>query len=75
LVSQSGNEIGASLGLGDAFGISKSSAALIVGAIVMTTALMGTTKILEKIMLLFVSAMGFIFVITMILVKPDYQQW
>lgn len=68
---QSGNEIGASLGLGDAFGIPKSSAALIVGAIVMTTALMGTTKILEKIMLLFVSAMGFIFVITMILVKPD----
>ncbi|SEK52386.1 NRAMP (natural resistance-associated macrophage protein) metal ion transporters [Carnobacterium iners] len=68
---QSGNEIGASLGLGDALGLSNTISALIVGAIVMATALMGTTKILEKIMLLFVSVMGIIFVITMILVKPD----
>lgn len=71
---QSGNEIGASLGLGDALGISNSISALIVGAIVMVTVLMGTTKLLEKIMLSFVSAMGLIFVITMILVKPNISE-
>lgn len=68
---QSGNEIGASLGLSDAFGISTTFAALIIGTIAFLTAIMGSTKILEKIMLGFVSAMGLIFIVTMILVRPN----
>lgn len=71
---QSGNEIGASLGLGDIMGIPTGIAALIVGAISMATAVMGSTKLLEKIMLTFVSTMGLIFIITMILVKPNIPE-
>lgn len=71
---QSGNEIGASLGLGDILGIPTGIAALIVGAISMVTAVMGSTKLLEKIMLTFVSSMGLIFIVTMILVKPNIPE-
>ena len=68
---QAGNEIGASSGLGDIFGMPQWLAALIVGTLAMLTAVLGSYKLLEKIMQIFVSLMGIIFFITMITVRPS----
>ena len=68
---EAGNIIGSSLGLGDILGVTPVISALIVGVLALTTVLFGTAKMLEKIMLMFVSLMGAIFLITMITVGPD----
>lgn len=68
---EAGNIIGSSLGLGDILRVSPTIAALIVGALALSTVLFGTTKMLEKIMLMFVSLMGVLFFITMISVGPN----
>lgn len=68
---QAGNEIGASAGLQDIFGMPQWAAALIIGIIAMLTAVLGSYKLLEKVMQLLVSAMGVLFLITMVTVRPD----
>lgn len=68
---QAGNEIGASSGLQDIFGMPQWVAALIIGLITLCTAVMGSYKLLEKVMQLLVSAMGILFLITMVTVHPD----
>lgn len=68
---QAGNEIGASSGLGDIFGMPQWLSALIVGVIALVAGVLGSYKFLEKVMQFFVSAMGVLFVITMVTVRPD----
>ena len=68
---EAGNIIGSSLGLGDVIGSNQLVAALIVGFLVLSTVLFGSTKALEKIMLMFVSLMGVLFLVTMIFVGPS----
>ena len=68
---EAGNIIGSSLGLGDILRVSPTISALIVGALALSTVLFGTTKMLEKIMLMFVSLMGVLFFITMLSVGPN----
>ena len=71
---QAGNIIGASLGLGDLTGLSVPIAALIIGALAMLTAVGGSYKILERIMQIFVSLMGILFIFTMIVVRPNIPE-
>lgn len=71
---QAGNIIGASLGLGDLTGLSVPIAALIIGALAMLTAVGGSYKILERIMQIFVSLMGVLFIFTMIVVRPNIPE-
>ncbi|NLY62993.1 MAG: Nramp family divalent metal transporter [Erysipelothrix sp.] len=68
---QAGNIIGSSLGLKEILGTSQLVAALIVGALSLSTVLFSTAKFLEKIMLIFVSTMGLIFLFAMIAVGPN----
>lgn len=68
---EAGNIIGSSLGLGDILGSTQFIASLIVGLLALSTVLFGTAKMLEKIMLMFVSVMGALFLITMITVGPS----
>lgn len=68
---QAGNIVGASLGLGDVMGIPKWMAAVIVGGFALYTTLFGSYKVLEKIMMGFVSVMGLLFFITMLTVRPS----
>ena len=67
---EAGNEIGASAGLADIFGLPVWLSALLVGGISLMTVLYSTPKALELIAQGFVVAMGVIFFITMIAVKP-----
>lgn len=69
---QAGNEIGAAAGLTDITTIPQWVSALIIGAIVMFTAVIGSYGLLEKVMQFCVSAMGILFVVAMIAVKPDF---
>lgn len=68
---EAGNIIGSSLGLGDVLGSGQLVAALIVGVLALSTVLFGSTKALEKIMLMFVSLMGVLFLVTMVTVGPS----
>lgn len=68
---EAGNIIGSSLGLGDILGINQFFSALIVGSLALSTVFLGSAKVLEKIMLTFVSLMGLMFVITMIVTGPN----
>lgn len=67
-----GNEIGAANGLADLTTLPVSVTGLIVGIIAIATIWVGTPKLLEVICQFFVVAMGFLFVITMFLSKPDW---
>lgn len=68
---QAGNITGASLGVADIFGFAPKYGALIVGAIALFTTFKGSYKLLEKVMLFFVTSMGLIFIITMLAVGPN----
>lgn len=71
---QAGNIIGSSIGLSDIAGVSQVVSALIVGGLSLSTILFGTADVLEKIMLVFVSAMGVIFIVTMFAAGPNYLE-
>ena len=68
---QTGNLTGGALGFADIFGIGTTPVVLGMTAVVLAVTLLGSTKSLEFIMKLFVGVMGFIFIFTMLVVKPD----
>lgn len=68
---EAGNIIGSSVGLKEIIGSSQLIAALIVGTISLSAILLGTDKILEKIMVVFVNVMAAIFIFAMVVVKPN----
>lgn len=67
---QAGNEIGASSGLQDITHLPQWAAALIIGIIALI-AVMGSNKTLTKVMQIFVSVMGVLFLVTAIAVLPN----
>lgn len=69
---EAGNLIGGSLGLADALSLPQWVAALILGGGAFYAVAVGTAKTLEKLMSFFVGLMGIVFILTMILVRPDY---
>lgn len=69
-----GNIIGGSLGLADLLGTGQAVAAIIVAAISLSAILLGSSKILETIMQVFVSIMGAIFVFAMFVAGPNYME-
>lgn len=69
---EAGNLIGGSLGLADALNAPQWLAALILGGAAFYAVAVGTAKTLEKLMTFFVGLMGIVFILTMILVRPDY---
>lgn len=69
---QAGNEIGAARGLADIFSLPIPAAALIIGLLTLATNWMGSYKLLETIMQVFVSLMGVLFLITAIVIRPDW---
>lgn len=71
---EAGNLIGGSLGLADAVNLPLWLSALILGGAAFYAVAVGTAKTLEKLMTFFVSLMGFIFILTMILVGPRYTE-
>lgn len=71
---EAGNLIGGTLGLSDVSGIPQWGSALMLGGAAFYAVVIGTAKTLEKLMTLFVSLMGLIFVVTMILVIPNYGE-
>lgn len=68
---QAGNLVGSSLALADIFSTPQWVAAFIMGLIALITAIAGSYKVLEKIMLMFVSLMGVLFFVTMLTVRPS----
>jgi len=70
-----GNLIGGSLGLADALTIPQWASALILGGAAFYAVVVGTAKTLETIMSIFVGTMGIIFVVTMLLVNPNYESF
>lgn len=71
---EAGNLIGGSLGIADAANLPQWLSALILGGAAFYAVAVGTAKTLEKLMTFFVSLMGFIFVLTMVLVGPNYTE-
>ena len=71
---EAGNLIGGSLGLADVLNIPQWGGALILGGAAFYAVVVGTAKTLETIMSIFVGLMGIIFVLTMLLVNPDYGE-
>lgn len=71
---EAGNLIGGSLGLADALNLPQWAAALILGGAAFYAVAVGTAKTLENLMSFFVGLMGVVFVLTMILVGPNYGE-
>ena len=69
---QAGNEIGAARGLADIVNLPIPAAAIIIGACALATTWLGSYKTLETIMQIFVSLMGVLFLITAIVIRPDW---
>ena len=69
---QAGNEIGAANGLADIFSIPIPAAAIIIGLFALGTTWLGSYKTLEIIMQIFVSLMGILFLITALVIRPDW---
>ena len=70
---QAGNEIGAANGLKDILGMQNIMIpAIVVGLLALATTWLGSYKTLEMIMQFFVSAMGILFLVTAIAIKPDF---
>ncbi len=69
---QAGNEIGAARGLADICGLPIPAAAIIIGVLTLATTWIGSYKTLETIMQLFVSLMGVLFLITALVIRPDW---
>lgn len=71
---EAGNLIGGSLGLADAVNLPQWAAALILGGACFYAVAVGTAKTLENLMSFFVGLMGVVFLLTMILVGPNYGE-
>lgn len=69
---EAGNLIGGSLGFADLLGLPQWLSAVILGGVAFYAVVIGTAKTLEKLMSLFVGVMGFIFILTMVLVGPNW---
>lgn len=69
---QAGNEIGAARGLADIVNMPIPAAAIIIGLCALATTWLGSYKTLETIMQIFVSLMGVLFLITAIVIRPDW---
>lgn len=69
---EAGNLIGGSLGLADLLNLPQWVAALILGGVAFYAVVIGTAKTLEKLMSIFVGVMGLIFILTMVLVGPNW---
>ena len=67
----SGDLIGTSLGVSNVTGIPTNYVAPIIGVIILFIINMGDVKWLEKILSVLVALMVFVFVVTMVVVKPD----
>lgn len=67
---QAGNEIGASVGLQDICGLPQWLAALLIGIVALAAAF-GSNAVIERIMQVFVSLMGVLFLVTAIAVLPN----
>lgn len=70
---EAGNLIGATLGFSDIFKLPTWLSALIMGLLCIIAIIFTTPKIIETIMKFFVAAMGIIFIITAIIVRPNIQ--
>lgn len=68
---EAGNLIGATTGFSDILSLPTWLAALIMGLVTIAAIVFTTPKIIESIMQVFVAVMGFIFVLTAIVVRPD----
>lgn len=71
---EAGNITGASVGLGDLFGINQFVASIILGICILYVTYVGTAQTVEKFMSIIVGIMGIIFVITMFWVKPNFTE-
>lgn len=71
---QAGNEIGAARGLADIISMPVPVAAIIIGLLTLATTWLGSYKLLETIMQVFVSLMGVLFLITAIVVAPNWGE-
>ena len=69
---QAGNEIGAARGLADICGLPIPAAAILIGLLTLATTWIGSYKTLETIMQIFVSLMGVLFLITALVIRPDW---
>lgn len=69
-----GNLIGGTLGFSDAVGLSQGISAIILGAVSFYAVAVGTAKTLETLMSVFVGLMGIVFVLTMLLVRPNFGE-
>jgi NRAMP (natural resistance-associated macrophage protein)-like metal ion transporter len=70
---EAGNLIGATSGFSDIFKLPTWLSALIMGLLCIIAIIFTTPKIIETIMKFFVAAMGIIFIITAIIVRPNIQ--
>lgn len=70
----SGDLLGTSLGLGYLLDIPTNILAPIVGIIILSIGLIGSYKVVEKIMLVLMVIMGGTFITTMFLVEPDWSE-
>jgi len=70
---EAGNLIGATAGFSDIFKLPTWLSALIMGLLCIAAIIFTTPKIIETIMKFFVAAMGIIFIITAIIVRPNIQ--
>lgn len=68
---EAGNLIGAETGFTEIIGTPQWLSALLMGGLVLAAIIYSTPKFIEMIMKVFVAAMGFIFIVTAIIVKPD----
>lgn len=69
-----GNLTGGTLGLADAVNLPQWASALVLGGLSFYAVAVGTAKTLETLMSVFVGLMGIIFVLTMVLVRPNYGE-
>ena len=67
---QTGNLTGGSLGFAEIFNIDKSYVVVGMALIALGISVIGSSKLLEKVMKMFVGLMGLIFIVTLIFVKP-----
>ena len=67
---QTGNLTGGSLGFAEIFNIDKSYVVVGMALIALGVSVIGSSKLLEKVMKMFVGLMGLIFIVTLIFVKP-----
>lgn len=71
---EAGNLIGATAGFGDIFGLPNWISALVMGLLCIAAIIFTTPNIVETIMKIFVASMGFIFIITAVVIGPSIKE-